>query len=142
MRFLSGKEKKELNKKLPNGYIIDKKDEIKEKENILYKNDSKFLIIKDKAFLPHLKSIPNDKYKAVYIDKGAIPYVIKGADVMRPGITKIDEGFSKNEIVLVKDENHNKILAIGFAFLSSEEMKIQEKGKSVMIYHFVGDNLY
>jgi PUA domain protein len=142
MRFLSGKEKKELNEKLPKGYIIEKKDDIKEKDNMLYKNEAKFLIIKDKNFLPHLKSINEKEYKSIYVDKGAIPFVIKGADIMRPGIRKIDENIQKNEIILVKDDTHFKTLAIGFAEYNSVDMQKQEKGKSVIIYHYVGDLYY
>ena len=142
MRFLSGKEKKELSEKLPKGYVVEKKDDIKEKDNMLYKNEVKFLIIKDNKFLPHLKSINEKEYKSIYVDKGAIPFVIKGADIMRPGIRKIDENIVKSEIILVKDETHNKTLAIGFAEYNSEDMQKQEKGKSVIIYHYVGDLYY
>ena len=142
MRFLSGKEKKELNEKLPKGYSIEKKDEIIEKENILYKNNTKYLIIKDSNYLPHLKSVNEKEYKSIYVDKGAIPYIIKGADIMRPGIRKIDENIEKGELILVKDETHGKILAIGFAELTSEDIKMQEKGKSVKIYHYVSDTYY
>ena len=142
MRFLSGKEKKELSEKLPKGYVVEKKDDIKEKDNMLYKNEVKFLIIKDNKFLPHLKSINEKEYKSIYVDKGAIPFVIKGADIMRPGIRKIDENIVKSEIILVKDETHGKTLAIGFAEHNSEDMQKQEKGKSVIIYHYVGDLYY
>lgn len=142
MRFLSGKEKKELNEKLPKGYVVEKKDDIKEKDNLLYKNEIKFLIIKDGKFLPHLKSINEKEYKSIYVDKGAIPYIIKGADIMRPGIRKIDENIEKGEIILVKDELHSKTLAIGFAEYNSSDLKKQEKGKSIIIYHYVGDLYY
>lgn len=142
MRFLSGKEKKELSEKLPKGYVVEKKDDIKEKDNMLYKNEMKFLIIKENKFLPHLKSINEKEYKSIYVDKGAIPFVIKGADIMRPGIRKIDENIEKSEIILVKDDTHNKTLAIGFAEYNSDEMQKQEKGKSVIIYHYVGDLYY
>ncbi len=142
MRFLSNKEKKELVEKLPEGFEITKKDKLTEKNSIIFKNDVPFLIILERKFLPHLKSVNEEFYKSVYVDKGAIPFVIKGADVMRPGIQKIDDGIEKNEIILIKDENYNKVLAIGFSTLSSEELKNQEKGKSVIIYHYVGDKYY
>lgn len=142
MRFLSNKEKKEINEKLPVGYEITKKDEIKEDNGILLKNSEKFLIIKDNKYLPHLKSIDENKYNSVYVDKGAIPFIIKGADLMRPGIQKIDDGINKGDIIMIKDENHNKTLALGFSLFSSEELKKQEKGKSVEIYHYTGDPFY
>lgn len=143
MRYLSNKEKKELESNLPVGYSITKKDELKEgKDEVIYNGENKFLIIKDKKYIPHLKSVDQTKYKAVYVDKGAIPFVIKGADLMRPGIQKIDDNIQKDEIILIKDENHNKTIAIGISLYTSQELKKQEKGKSVIIYHFVGDKYY
>ena len=143
MRYLSNKEKKELNSKLPKGYQISKKDQIKEdKNNILYKEEEKFLINIKGNYFPHLKTINESEYKSVYVDKGAIPFVIKGADLMRPGIQKIDKSIQENEIILVKDENHNKTIAIGISQFSTNEMEKQEKGKSVKIIHYAGDSLY
>jgi PUA domain protein len=142
MRYLSKKEKKELQAKLPKGYQIDKKDEIKEENNIIYKDEQKYLIKEKNAYLPHLQSIDDTKYRAVYIDKGAIPFILKGADLMRPGITKIDDNIQKDEIILIKDENHNKNLAIGYALNNSDNIKKQEKGKSIKIYHFFKDANY
>lgn len=143
MRYLSKKEKKQLSENLPSGYQINPaKDEIKEHDNILYLNNEKFLIIQDKKYLPHLKSVENTKLKSVFVDKGAIPFIIKGADLMRPGISKIEDNIQKGEIILIKDENHNKNLAIGFSLVSSEELKSQEKGKSIQIYHYFNDKYY
>ncbi len=142
VRHLSGKEKKQLKSLLPKGYDVDKKDEIVEKESVLFKNDTPLLIIKDKQYLPHMKSVNEDDYPCAYIDKGAIPFLLKGADMMRPGIQKIEGDFEENDIILIKDENHNKILGIGFALLDSKEMQKQEKGKSIAVYHFFNDEYY
>lgn len=143
MRFLSNKEKKSLSDLLPKGYEFSKKDDITEgSDGLIYKNKEKFLIVLDGKFLPHLKSVPEGCFKAVYVDRGAIPFVIKGADLMRPGIRVIDDGFEKDEIVLIKDEEHKKTIAVGFALFSSKDMQSQEKGKSVKVFHYVGDSFY
>jgi len=144
MRFLSNREKKELKEKISNGYSFEKKDEITQRDKIIYKNKEPFLLTFEKGiFLPHLKSIPeNNSFKSVYVDKGAIPFIIKGADLMRPGIQKIDEGIEVYEIILIKDENHNKVLAIGESLFNSKDLQKQEKGKSVKIIHYVGDEFY
>ena len=142
MRHLSGKEKKQINSVLPKGYVIDKKDEIIESDSILFKNKEPYLIIKKDKYLPHLKSVEGLEYKAVYVDRGAIPFVMKGADLMRPGISSLDEGFNEGDVVLIKDEEHKKTIAIGFALFNSEEMNKQEGGKSLKVYHFVSDEYY
>lgn len=142
MRFLSNKEKKLLSDVLPLGYEISKKDEVKEKDNLILRGDNVFLIKIGDKYLPHLKSVDERLYKAVYVDKGAIPFIIKGADLMRPGIQRLDVGFEKDDVILIKDENHNKTIAIGFAMFSSEDIKEQKSGKSVKVYHYVGDGFY
>ena len=148
MRHLSNKEKKQINEILWEGYSLDKKDEAIEDKDIILKNTDKYLIIieKDKKgikrVIPHLRTLDEGSFKSVYIDAGAIPYLIKGADIMRPGIHRIDEGFKKGDTILIKDLEHEKTLAIGEATLSSEEMHTQEKGVSVKVLHYMGDNRF
>ncbi|MDA3836653.1 MAG: RNA-binding protein [Nanoarchaeota archaeon] len=148
MRHLSGKEKKQINEMLWDGYELDKKCEAVEDGNIILKDSKKYLIILEKnkksilKVIPHLKTLNEETFKSVYIDAGAIPFLIKGADMMRPGIQKIDEGISQGDIVLVRDETYSKTLAIGEAIYSSEDMQKQEKGISVKILHFMGDEKF
>ena len=149
MRVLSNKEKKELKSLLPIGYEIDKKDEITENNDVLFKNNESFLIILEKnkkqilKLVPHLKSLNDDTlYKSVYVDRGAIPFIIKGADLMRPGIQKIEDGFDFGDVIIIRDEEHSKNLAIGKSLFSSVDMNTQEKGKSIEIFHYFGDEFY
>lgn len=146
MKFLSGKDKKDLSSKIPTEFEINKKDEIKEDNNIIYKNGEKYLIIKDNKYLPHLKAPEIQKSNTsphLFTDKGAIPFVAKGADLMKPGIARIGEiKFNVNDIVLIKDENKEKTYAIGFALLNSEDMRSQTSGKSIQVYHYIGDEFY
>ncbi len=139
MRHLSGKEKKQLKEIIPKGYEIDKKDEVIEENNILYKNKNKYLIKIDDIFIPHLNSVIEDKYPICYIDNGAIPFLLRGADMMRPGIEKIQGEFEKGEIILIKNLNYPKVIGISQSLLSSEEMKSQEKGKSLKVLHYLKD---
>lgn len=142
MRHLSGKEKKQLKEIIPKGYEIDKKDEVIEENNILYKNKNKYLIKIDDIFIPHLNSVIEDKYPICYIDNGAIPFLLRGADMMRPGIEKIQGEFEKGEIILIKNLNYPKVIGISQSLLSSEEMKSQEKGKSLHVLHYLKDQYY
>ncbi len=148
MRFLSGKEKKSLRDILPNGYELGKKENIVESGDLLLKNDEPYLIISErnkkviKGLIPHLKSVNSEDFKCVYVDHGAIPFLMKGADMMRPGIQIIDDGFDKGDVILVGDEKHKKILAVGEALFSSEEMRGMMNGKCVKVLHFLGDEFY
>lgn len=84
----------------------------------------------------------NADRRFVTVDKGAIPFVAKGADVMRPGVVAFDEGIKKGELVVINEEMHKKALAIGLALWSGEELKSNKSGKCVEVIHHVGDELW
>ena len=143
MKHLSGKDKKQLNQILPPGYNVDKKDVIVENnEGILLKDNQPYLLTLNDKYIPHLKSVDEKHYPIVYIDNGAIPFLLKGADMMRPGIEKIEGNFKADDLVLIKNQNYPKVIGVGYSVLSSQEMNSQEKGKSVKIIHYIKDSFY
>ena len=72
--------------------------------------------------LPFLDDITIlEKFPYVKVDMGAIKFVCKGANVMRPGITKFSD-FESGEIVCVIEESQNKFLAVGKAKISKHIM--------------------
>ncbi|MCD6511226.1 MAG: RNA-binding protein [Thaumarchaeota archaeon] len=77
----------------------------------------------------------------VEVDRGAIPHVCNGANVMRPGITSMSD-FEKGALVAVKDDRYKKFLALGFSEVSSEEAKGMKKGVVVRNVHYVGDRVW
>ncbi|MFH2106626.1 MAG: PUA domain-containing protein [Candidatus Micrarchaeota archaeon] len=76
--------------------------------------------------------------KKISVDEGAIKFVLAGAHIMRPGITKIEDGIQKDEVVIILDHN-NKPLATGIALFTSEEMKAMAKGKVIVNVHQIND---
>jgi PUA-domain protein len=83
-----------------------------------------------------------DVIPRIVVDMGAVPYVCKGADVMAPGLRTVKSEFKENALVLVVDERHGKPLAVGLAFMNSEDMKAVKGGKVVKNLHYVGDKLW
>jgi PUA domain protein len=81
------------------------------------------------------------KSKRVVVDKGAIPYVMNGADIMRPGIVEVDENICKDDFVIVVEEEKQTPIAIGIALDDGKNMK-GDKGKVVKSIHYVGDKLW
>jgi len=77
----------------------------------------------------------------VVVDKGAVPHILNGADVMRPGIVEISGKFNKNDLVLVIEERGYPI-AICKAMFSSEEIKEMERGKVLKNLHYIRDKLW
>lgn len=78
----------------------------------------------------------------VVVDMGAVPYVCKGANVMVPGIVRIDDEFEKASLVLIIDEKHAKSLALGESMYSSNEIRNMNKGVVVKSLHFVSDKIW
>jgi PUA-domain protein len=79
--------------------------------------------------------------RIVTVDAGAIEFVSNGADVMRPGIVDADEDIEEGDLVVVSEETHGKVLAVGRALTGSEDM-IGEEGRVVESIHHVGDDLF
>jgi len=78
----------------------------------------------------------------IAVDRGAIPHICNGADVMAPGVRNIEKSFLKEGFVVVVDETHGKPLAVGRALLDSETMRRTERGPIVKTLHYVGDKIY
>ena len=92
--------------------------------------------------LPFLDDIEVlEKFPYVKVDMGAIKFVCKGANVMRPGITKFS-GFESGEIVCVIEESQNKFLAVGKAEMSSNEAEGSRNGEVIKNMHYISDDFW
>ena len=87
------------------------------------------------------KSLPR-----IVVDMGAVPYVVNGADVMAPGVVRVEGEFVKDSLVVVVDENHEQPLAVGNSVFSAEIIdrmgKNKEKGRVVISLHHTGDSFF
>ncbi|PCR91185.1 RNA-binding protein [Natrinema ejinorense] len=79
--------------------------------------------------------------RLVTVDAGAVSFVSDGADVMRPGITEATDDVSPDDLVVIAEESHGKVLAIGRARVDGADM-VGDEGKVVDSLHHVGDELY
>jgi len=112
-------------------------------------NDAQIITAKDLIFLKigdvHLPFLSQnsllEKFPHVIVDMGAIKFMCKGANVMRPGIKSYSE-FDKDEIVCVKEESQNKFLAVGRGVVSSTELETMEKGKVIENMHYISDQFW
>ena len=80
--------------------------------------------------------------RRVVVDAGAIPYVVNGADVMRPGIVSISDDVKADAPVQIVDERHGKPLAIGIALFDAPDMRAKTKGKMCKNFHHVSDEIW
>ncbi len=98
----------------------------------------------NEGYIPVLTLLLNKQVdlKKIVVDKGAIRFVTNGADVMRPGITKIDPSIKIGDIVVIVDENHDRALAIGRAMLDAKQMENKTSGKVVKNLHTIQDDVW
>lgn len=81
-----------------------------------------------------------EKWKVV-VDEGALPYIMNGADVMKPGIVYADEGIKKDDFVYVTVEGKDTPIAVGIALVDGVEM-VGGKGKAVRNIHHLKDKIW
>jgi PUA domain protein len=144
-KSFGGKESKELLEtiRLKYGMGFSKKDKIEREENVLLINNAPAFFYYEENIYPTLKALLKDNFlKKITVDMGAIRFVASGADIMRPGIVKIDENIKKDDAVSIIDVTHSKPLAVGIALFSSEEMNSMNSGKVIKNIHFVGDKIW
>jgi PUA domain protein len=78
----------------------------------------------------------------VKVDKEAIPHICKGAKVMRPGIVYFGKEFEKDDVVCIKDVDHNKFIAVGKALMRKTDAENSVKGVIFNNLHYVGDKYW
>ena len=79
---------------------------------------------------------------SIYIDEGAVKFILKGADVMRPGITRYDDWGDKDRLVVIRDQGKERGLAIGKALVPSSEMAGMSKGVAIKNLQHAGDRVW
>jgi len=80
--------------------------------------------------------------RRVTVDAGAIPFVVNGADIMRPGIVAVSGDVKAQEPVQIVDERHGKPLAIAIALFDGKTILNSASGKMCKHFHHVGDELW
>ncbi|HJM79039.1 MAG TPA: PUA domain-containing protein [Nitrosopumilus sp.] len=83
-----------------------------------------------------LKKFPN-----VEVDMGAVKFMCKGANLMRPGIKKFTQ-FEKDKLVCIVEETHHKFLAVGKSVVSSQELEKMDKGEVIQNMHYISDKFW
>jgi len=144
-KAMKNKEVKELISLVSEKYSYElPKDERYEKnDNIILVNNEPLFFYFEEKIVPSLRLLLDDMIlKKITIDMGAVPYAAKGADMMRPGITNIDDSIEKDDFVVVIDETHSKPIAVGVALFNSQDIKTMYAGKVVKNIHYIGDNIW
>lgn len=83
-----------------------------------------------------------DLFPSVVVDEGAIKFLLNGADVMRPGIRKMDDWGEAGAIVVIKEEKKGRAIAVGLSTTSGPQASAMSKGSCLKNLHYVGDKYW
>ena len=101
----------------------------------------KILKIND-DYLPFLSETETlEKFPSVTVDMGAVKFMCKGANLMRPGIRSFTE-FEKDKLVCIVEESQHKFLAVGKSVVSSQEVENMDKGEVLKNLHYISDKFW
>lgn len=115
--------------------------QISDEEQIITGKGIKILKI-DQEYIPFLSETETlEKFPHVTVDMGAVKFMCKGANVMRPGIKSHSE-FEKDKIVCIVEESQHKFLAVGKSVVSSNEIDQMEKGEVIKNLHYISDKFW
>lgn len=108
--------------------------------------DGRFTFVSGEAGSGYLPFVGSSQavglFPSVTIDEGAVKYIIKGADVMRPGISKYDDWGETGILVVVREDKKGRAAAVGRTAVRSSEMAELKKGNCVKNLHHVGDKFW
>jgi PUA domain protein len=102
---------------------------------VIFKTSEVFLPLL--VFTEFIESAPK-----VTVDMGAIPFVCKGANVMAPGIRRVEGEFSRGDLLVINDEKHGKALAIGESLFDAATIRETKKGSVIKTLHYVSDKYW
>jgi len=107
-----------------------------------------FIQIRDKHYLPTLKLIHKypDILPKVQVDRGAIRFVLKGADIMCPGLTspggRLDVDLPSETPVCIHAEGKQTAIAVGITKMDTHDIRTLNKGIAIENIHYLNDGLW
>lgn len=105
--------------------------------------DGLTLVQSGDAYIPFLGSKETlALFPSATVDEGAIKFLLNGADVMRPGIRKMDDWGDVGRMVVVHEEKKGRPIAVGVAQVAGKEAQGMSRGSCLKNVHHVGDRYW
>jgi len=89
-----------------------------------------------------LNEIVLSKLPSIIVDMGAVPHICNGADIMAPGVIKVDGEFNVGSIIVIVEGKFSKRIAIAKALITSQEMTGKKYGKVAKNIHYISDRFW
>ncbi|CCE86150.1 Piso0_005800 [Millerozyma farinosa CBS 7064] len=134
--------------------VIPKKSQVilikcEDKISLYYVENEVVLFQHFDDLVPSLRTVHKypDCFPKVQVDRGAIKFVMSGANVMCPGLTSAgaklpEESLPKDSVVTIYAEGKENALAIGKLTMSTDDIKSINKGIGIELLHYLGDGLW
>jgi len=106
-----------------------------------------FFQTRDGPFVPTLHMLHQfpDMLPKYRVDRGAIRFVLSGANIMAPGLTSAGgsmDDVPADAVVGIFAEGKEHALAIGVTLMSTADIRSTNKGIAVENTHYLGDGLW
>nr|CAD1828490.1 unnamed protein product [Ananas comosus var. bracteatus] len=115
---------------------------------VVMNNVPLFFNVRDGPYMPTLRLLHQypDIMKKFQVDRGAIKFVLAGANIMCPGLTSpggaLNDEVLEETPVAIMAEGKEHALAIGFTKLSAKDIRTVNKGIGVDNMHYLNDGLW
>lgn len=107
-----------------------------------------FFNARNGVFFPHLMLLHQfpDMMPRWQVDKGAIRFLLGGANVMCPGLTsagaKMETDIPVGSAIAIFAEGKDLPLALGLVMMSKDDILSKNKGVAIELIHYMGDGLW
>ncbi|GAB5030540.1 pseudouridine synthase and archaeosine transglycosylase domain-containing protein [Nannochloropsis oceanica] len=107
-----------------------------------------FFSLRDGQYFPTLRVLHQYPgfMSEVQVDKGAIRFVLGGANIMCPGLTskggKMEDELPEGTAVAIRAEGKEMELALGLTKMSTTDIREKNKGIAIELIHYVNDGLW
>lgn len=134
--------------------VIPKKSQVVqikcEDKILLYSIENEIILFQSFDYLsPTLRTVHKypECFPKVQVDRGAIKFVLSGANIMCPGLTSAgawlpEENLPEGTFVTVYAEGKENAMAIGKLIMSTDKIKAENKGIGIELLHYLGDGLW
>ncbi|MEM4700485.1 MAG: DUF1947 domain-containing protein [Candidatus Nezhaarchaeales archaeon] len=109
---------------------------------VFIKDGVPLLIETEGRLIPSTYAAEACKYPRVVVDSGAVRPIVRGADVMAPGIRGVEGPMEAGDVVAVAEEEAGRVIAVGVALMSKGEVLEVRRGKALKVLHRVGDEAW
>ena len=131
---------KPVNRDFREAFIyVDREKDLK--VYVYYMEEGLFIVLPiERFYIPFIDSLDMFRdYPRIEVDEGAAKALLRGADLMAPGIKGYTE-FDVGELVVIG--YGNSYIAIGEALEPSSRLSEMERGKVIKTLHYKGDKIW